>query len=427
MPTSPEEGWFLRDIIDTDRVLASPVSGTSPGTVVLRTNAITLLPGDLLLVRGATALEVKPEDRPACNGMSALARIRTGESKAPLIGEATRFESASPRRTPAISALARVTKQGDYAFEMLVGGDKASCKAQVLEPATLTVAVFTQMSRLTEFKKTARMLFEVKESTRLAAGQSARVATSTSGPPITTIAKVDWNYAKGDAALVFASASVTAEDRLDETTSWLQVTRAPANLNSHLSVASLSGGKPAVTQSIFDWDFGAAGGGRTTFYLNAMGTGENQKPLAFADPGIKILHFRRVAGRDPAENVSASSASSKSARQIDLFELRTKLPARELPPAEDSLPCPLFKSGSARIAGLPAIDIPTPVHARFNTRWENGSVSFQAVVFENIYHDNPVWALDPPAPRRNHYTERFFDVVIRNPASPSCAATGTRR
>ncbi len=441
--TSDNGGLFLRDVIDTDRLLVATIKTTTSGTTILKTKSVTLIAGDVLLVRAAVTLEVAREDRANCNGLTASAQLRIAEGSAPLSGQSVTFDALSVRKTATISGLVRVAVPGKYAFEMRVVGNRPSCTATILEPSTLTVTVFTPLTKLDGYKASARFLLVSPSAAvpDIAPGQpgsipAVRIPSAHSGPPIITLARLEWNHAQDDLVLIEASAQTTAEDRMAETTSWLQVTRAPTGLNSHLHAMSLTPGNGAVRQNVFDWAAAPPANGHTTFYLNIMGTGENAKPLAITAPKIAMLHFRRAArtltpgNPGPPEAVESinpgSTTTSKSARLTDLFALRALMQRGQTPPPEDSLPCALFKAGLLPVSGL-QVAIPTPVHHHFRTRWDDSRINFPVVIFENIYHQNPAWAFTPPADRTSHYTERFYEVTVINPESAACRYSAVRR
>ena len=431
-------GHFLREIADTDKVLSRNVTMGNTSVVVLRTRKVTVESGDLLLLRGAIAIETRRENSAACGGLVATPSLRVASDLAPLTGEPAKLDAPSVRGTMLISGLARVTTTGEATFEVAVSGNKPTCAATVLEPATMTVIVFSPVSRLAAWKASARFLDRVIESSQADNTAPTRISTSPSGPPIETLASLDWVHGDEDTALVTASASATAEDRLAETTSWMQISRAPTAISSHLNAVSLTAGLGAFTQNIFDWATTSGQSGTTTFYLIAMGTGENSKPISIAKPSIKIAHFRRayprlgaVAGDDTAtgSGTAGGTGTSKTGRAVELFETRARLPATDLPPPEDSLPCRLFRTGSAIVPGLPdGVALPTPAHHHFNTRWQGGKIQFPVVLYENIYHEAPVWVFtNPPAGRAANYTERFYEVSVANPASPNCTFAALRK
>ena len=444
--TSANGGLFLRDVIDTDRLLVTTIKTMTSGTTVLKTKSVTLNAGDVLLVRAAVTLEVAREDTANCAGLTASAQLRIAEGSAPLSGQSVTFDALSVRKTATISGLVRVAGPGKYAFEMQVVGNRPSCTATILEPSTLTVTAFTPLTKLDGYKASARFLLVSPRAAvpDIAPGQpgsipAVRIPSAPSGPPIITLARLEWNHAQDDLVLIEASAQTTAEDRMAETTSWLQVTRAPTGLNSHLHAMSLTPGNGAVRQIVFDWAAAPPANGHTTFYLNIMGTNENSKPLAITASKIAMLHFRRAARTltpgnpgppetpEAVESInSAATTTSKSARLTDLFALRALMQHGQTPPPEDFLMCALFKPGLLPVSGLP-VAIPTPVHHHFRTRWDDSRINFPVVIFENIYHQNPAWAFTPPADRISHYTERFYEVTVINPESAACRYSAVRR
>jgi len=130
-----------------------------------------------------------------------------------------------------------------------------------------------------------------------------------------------------------------------------------------------------------------------------------------------------------AENYATGNGASKIGRAVELFEVRARLPGTDLPPPEDNLRCRLFRAGSATVPGLPdGVALPTPVHHHFNTRWQDGRIQFAVVLYENIYHETPVWVFTkPPARRASNYTERFYEVSVANPASANCSFAARRK
>ena len=425
-------GHFLREIVDTDKVLSQNVTMGNTPVAVLRTGKVNLESGDLLMVRGGIAIETRRESSAACGGLVATPQLRTGSGLAPLAGEATRLDAPAIRGTMMMSSLARVATTGEVTFEVAISGNKPTCAATVLEPATMTVMIFSPISRLAAWKTTARFLDRVIDSNQGVNAATKRIATAPSGPPIETLASLDWVHGDEDTALVLASAATTAEDRLAETTSWIQISRAPTAISSHLNAVSLTAGQGAITQNIFDWATTVGQSGTTTFYLVAMGTGENSKPLSIAKPSIRIAHFRRAfprVGVMTTENSANGSGTSKAGRAVELFEVRARLPGTELPPPEDNLPCRLFRAGPATVPGLPdGVVLPTPAHHHFNTRWQDGKIQFPAVLYENIYHEAPVWVFTrPPDGRASNYAERFYEISVANPASANCSFTARRK
>jgi hypothetical protein len=157
-----------------------------------------------------------------------------------------------------------------------------------------------------------------------------------------------------------------------------------------------------------------------------MSTGENEKPLAVKNPTIVFLHFGSAVGDGTSLQV-ADSPEASGGRQVDLYAIRAKMAFGPSKPAEDSLPCRFFQIGAQKIPGAPGIDVPSPVHHKFKTRWVGANIVFPVVYYENIYHQAPVWTLSPPAGRENHYADRFYEVTVTNPASVSCSASAARR
>lgn len=424
-------GHFLRGIVDTDKVLTQDITMGPAAVSILKTGKARIQSGDLMLIRAGVALETARENRAVCSGLVASLQLRVDASLAPLGSESFKMDAPSRRRTLTISSLVRVTGDGEIPFEVVVTGDKPSCAATILEPATLTVIVFSEVSSLDQHKSAARFLERVIESDKPDNAAPVRITTSPSGPPIVTLASLDWQHGRLDTALVMASVETTAEDRLDETTSWLQLTRAPTAISSHLNTLSLTATQGTMQQGIFDWSTAPSQEGTTKFYLVTMGTGENSKPLSLAKPSIRLMHFR-PAWPDSAIPVALTSvtdnAAAKSGRALELFDLRARLPREDVPLAEDSLPCQLFKAGSVAIPGLPeGVKIPTPVHHHFRTRWQANRIQFPVVLYENIYHQAPVWAFTPPAGRSALYTERFYEVSVANPGSPNCSFAAQRK
>jgi hypothetical protein len=428
-------GWFLRDAADADRIVVQEFNPVPAGTAILKLPKKSYARGDFILLRGAIPLEVRSEERMACNGLSVIPQVRVEGFSKPLSGGKTTFDPPSARKTVSIQAMARIVDDGNHSFEFGISGDRGACKLKVLEPATFTILVFSELRLLANFSSVAQFLVDASGSSASDFSAPERVITSRSGPSIVTLARKDWRHNKGDFLLVDASVSLMAEDRFAETSGWVQLTRSPSGLNSHLQVNSQTAQEGLQLRNVNDWAFAPSGEGRTTFYLNIMSTGENEKPLAIKDPSIVFLHFGKIGGvsaggagltsTDKAEGLIP--ATGVTGRYVDLHALRAFMARPDIRPAEDALPCGFFKTGSTRIQGAPAVDIPTPLHHGFKTRWVGESIIFPIVIYENIYHKAPVWTLTPPAGRENHYADRFYEVTVTSPTSSSCKISAVRK
>lgn len=431
-------GWFLRDAADADRVVAKDFKAAATGVAVLKIPQKDFAQGDYLLVRGAVPLEVKPEERVVCSGLSAALQVRAEGVSKPLVGGKASFDQLSLHKTVTLQAMVRVVDASSLSLELAVIGDKPACNLKVLEPATFTVLIFSNMTRLADFSSSAKLLVDAFSSNAGDFAAPERVTTAKAGPSIVTIARKEWRHQKDDFLLVDASVTLSAEDRISETSGWLQLTRSPSGLNSHLQVNSQTAQDGPLLRNLQDWAYSPSGEGRTTFYLNIMSTGENEKPIGVKEPSIMFLHFGSVAAastqvaalmtqKKESAGAPASSGAAVAGREVDLHVLRSLMTQNAVRPAEDGLPCSLFKAGSTRIQGAPALDIPTPLHHRFKTRWVGDKIVFPMVIYENIYHQAPVWTLSPPAGREDVYADRFYEVTVINPALTTCKISAVRK
>lgn len=445
------QGRFLRQVSDSDRLLIENLNASGESTeqnqVVLSSRALTLGRGELLIVRHAVAVEIDTTTREACKGTvfsTGIQATQNGVAIGSLVaGSASNFGSNLIRITGAAATAIEVQDGGQYTIEVVASTNKSGCQLKILEPATLTVFVFSPFEYLELFAKSAKFLLGTDlgdESAVQSDGQPLRVNTVESGPPIRTLKRKDFNLGNGDAVVVVGSITASADDRVGETSAWLQVMRSPSGLSSNLNVATLPTDGSERTMSIIDWADANLGSGKVRFYLNFMGSGVNAKPVTIGSQKLALYHFgsmnKEASVSVPlAMTIPVASPEIPTGRWVDLFLIRSKMTStRAVPPPEDGLVCHLFNAG--RGAGTGAIQgiirngsfsIPTPIHHHFQTRWVGGSISFSLLVYENIYHQAPVWTLEPPKDRESHYTRRFYEVNVSNPGQVGCRAIAVKQ
>lgn len=445
-------GRFLRKVEDSDRLLVESLRGTASVTtaaeVILSSRVLTLGRGEFLIVRSALPVAIDDSTREACKGGTLSTAIQIAEAGVgkgkPVTGKAMGFGNKRVRLTAAGAFGLVVQDGGQYSFELTATGVKPGCQLNLLEPATLTVFIFSPLEYFKLFEKSAKFLVDVDlddgaVNTSGEDGQS-RINTMVSGPPVVTLRRKDIDLTTGDIVLVAGSVEVVAEDRIGETSAWMQVTRSPSGLNSHLNVQSLAIDGGPDTLEIFDWAPAAMGPGKMRFYLNLMGTSENSKPVEFSSPKVRLFQFGSIAPNGSLASLALDAPSDAPevpyGRWVDLLLIRSQMARGPVPPAEDSLECPLFNvsrgTGMTQISGLNgALKVPTPVHHSYRTRWvQGGAIVFSIVAYEDIYGGkmgDPVWTLQPPPGRESHYTKRFYEVTVSNPAQAACRANAARQ
>ena len=94
--------------------------------------------------------------------------------------------------------------------------------------------------------------------------------------------------------LVDVGVNLAAEDRVKPTRAFLQLSRAPDGLSSHLSKSVLKAPDRPRNLTITDMAIENDMSALTRFYLTGMGFQDDAKPVTVKEGQMNFMHFRRI-------------------------------------------------------------------------------------------------------------------------------------
>jgi hypothetical protein len=288
--------YFVSDLIDSDKLLASEVKASETPTLISASTADSKS-SDLTLIRSGFSWEAAVGKTAACDGVLVTWHLNVDGKK--LISEGPYALTASrPIGSASMQALSRggggaKTQNVTLTATLDTGGrsERTSCVLKVGEPSTLSVVLFRSTSELLSEIQNARHLFRLGG----VAAPAGRFASNSSGPPIETILQFSWDHIRSDVLMTDVAVTMGAEDRVNLTKAFLQLSRAPDSLSSHLGKITLKA--PDRPRSIHIFDLAAERNlnDQTRFYVTGMGFNNDSKPVILDAAQIFYLHFRRLS------------------------------------------------------------------------------------------------------------------------------------
>ena len=288
--------YFVHDMIDSDKLVAASVKTGGPIDVlnIARSDSKVV---DIALLRSGVSWEPAAGSASACEGVAVTWHLSSGDSK--ILSEGPYIISSSrPLASASMQVVAR--RQPERALDKFkltasldTGGrpERAGCVLKINEPSTLSVVLFRSTSDLLNNIQNARYLHRIGSVSAAA----ARFPSNASGPPIETLLQFNWDHLRSDSLLSDVLITLGAEDRVKATKAYIQLSRAPDSLSSHLGQAVLKGPDRPRTLTIFDMATEANLNSQTRFYLTGMGFNDDSKPVILDDAKIHFMHFRRLS------------------------------------------------------------------------------------------------------------------------------------
>ena len=292
------EQHFVSDLIDSDKILVPEIKPSEMATVVSASVADTK-PGDIALVRAGVSWEAVSGKATACEGVMVTWHLMAGDKKimseGPYLLSASRSLGSASLQYLQRNDEANQPQKFSLAATIDTGGraERGTCLVKVGEPSTLSVVLF---------RSTTYMLAEIQNAKYLhhfgtISSAASRFPSNASGPPIETLLQFNWDHFRSDSLLSDVSITLSAEDRVKPTKAYVQLSRAPDSLSSHLGKINLKSPDRPRSLTLLDLAAEKNLNDQTRFYLTAMGFNDDAKPLALEDAQILFLHFRRVSDR----------------------------------------------------------------------------------------------------------------------------------
>ncbi len=291
--------YFAADMLDTDKVKVTELKINSIADSIIEIDSKNIKSGDFLLVRSGTTWSIAEGKTSACEGASLawtlnLDQKELSQDGAHTVSQARAVGSSAMQtvyKIPAGANPARLT----LSAKLTVGtsADRNNCSLKITEPTTLSAVIFRPLNELPNEIQTARYLHEMG----VVASEAAKLPTHPSGPPIQTILSLNWEHLRGDALLTETLVHVAAEDRLQSSKIFLQLSRAPDGLSSHLANMMLIDPDKPRALSIFDLAIEGDLATQTRFYLTGMGYNNDSKNISINDAKILFMHFRRIGDK----------------------------------------------------------------------------------------------------------------------------------
>jgi len=288
--------YFATDALDSDKINVQDLTPASSGSSIISISAAGGKSSDLALMRAGVSWEIAPGKTNVCEGVSLTWQFLDGGKEVFTEGPYVLGATQSMGST-AMQFLHRELSDGQsrrlaVSAKIDTGGraDKASCVIKVTEPSTLSALIFRPVAQLQAEIQNARYLHDMGSAV-VAAG---RFATNASSPPIENIHQYNWDHLRSDVLLMDVGVNLAAEDRVKPTRAFMQLSRAPDGLSSHLSKSVLkSPDRPrnlTITDMAIENDMSAL----TRFYLTGMGFQDDAKPVTVKEGQMNFLHFRRI-------------------------------------------------------------------------------------------------------------------------------------
>ena len=424
------ESLFPADMLDSDKLLNRDVTISSSAVPLLKIEKQTSRSHDLVLLRAGVSWQIAEGKTNDCLGVGVTLQL-----------SADNIETTSDGpfymglgQTTGTSSMQFLKNIGDdpqpKEFSLSIKADKSSragatnCVFKILEPATISAIVFRPVSEFRAEMKTAMYL---QDSGVVTSGAATRFATSVSGPPIETILNFNWDHNKNDTLLTDVNVTLGAENRVQPTKVFVQLSRAPDGLSSHIATKTLQSPDHPRNLTLSDFAIEENASAQTKFYLTGMGFDNDAKPVAVNAAQIIYMHFRRVMETDAPQN-SSSLTQNLQGRRVDLYAVRASYMQTPMAPDLDKLPCGFFRQGPAfqipAVAGGPPLTLPGPVQNNFAGIWiDENNYTFRLSAYKRLYHDAGVldWSLTPPAALTTQYIPKLFNVTITNSTKAGCS------
>jgi hypothetical protein len=171
--------------------------------------------------------------------------------------------------------------------------ERNSCVLKISEPTTLSVMVFRPIIDLPAEIQNARYLHDLGVVT----AQPGKFSSNQSGPPIETLLTLNWDHIRSDALLTDTKVTLAAEDRIQKTKAYVQLSRAPDGLSSHIGKSVLLSPDRPRTLMITDMSLEQELTTKTRFYLTGMAFNNDAKNVLVNEAQIFFMHFRRIGDR----------------------------------------------------------------------------------------------------------------------------------
>ncbi|MEI6834393.1 MAG: hypothetical protein WCL28_10430 [bacterium] len=288
-----KNSYFVVDMVDSDKLLSSEIK---PGesTPILNIALSSVKPADQALIRAGLSWEPATGKASACEGVSITWHITAGGKK--ILSEGPYLVNSSRSMgSAALQVLSRRDEAGmaqSYALTATMeAAGRNDCVIKVTEPSTLSVMVFRSMSELLTDIQTARFLHRIGS----VAASNTRISSNASGPPIETLLQFNWDHMRSDSLMTDVLIGLGAEDRVKPSRSYLQLSRAPDSLSSHLGKVVLKSPDRLRCVTILDMATENNLNTQTRFYLTAMSFNDDSKPVIMNEAQIYFMHFRRVS------------------------------------------------------------------------------------------------------------------------------------
>lgn len=288
--------YFVSDLIDSDKLLSSEVKVSESPTLISASTADSK-PSDLVLIRSGFSWEAASGKSAACDGVLVTWHLNVDGKKVlsegPYALTTSRPLGSASMQTIHKGGGASKTQNVTLTATLDTSGrsERASCVLKVGEPSTLSIVLFRSTAELLSEIQNARHLFRLGG----VAAPAGRFASNSSGPPIETILQFSWDHIRSDVLMTDVAVTMGAEDRVNSTKAFLQLSRAPDSLSSHLGKITLKSPDRPRSLHIFDLAAEKNLNDQTRFYVTGMGFNNDSKPVILDGAQIFYLHFRRLS------------------------------------------------------------------------------------------------------------------------------------
>jgi hypothetical protein len=285
--------YYVTDTIDTDNILSPDIKvGENPS--VLKVALASSMKNDASLIRAGFSWEPASGKTAACDGVSVTWHLIADETK--IMSEGPYFVGQNQLMGSAVlQAIVRgqdADLQKGVSIGATINGEgRSDCVLKVTEPSTLSVIVFRPASELLTDIQGARYLHRMGS----VSAPIKRLATNSGGPPIETVLQFNWDHLRSDSLVTDIYLGAASEDRVKPSKLFVQLSRAPDSLSSHLGKVMLKSPDKNRTMTLFDLATENNLNTQTRFYLTAMGFNDDSKPINLNESQIHFLHFRRVS------------------------------------------------------------------------------------------------------------------------------------
>ena len=288
--------YFATDAMDSDKLNIQDLTPASSGSSIISISSTGGKASDLALMRAGVSWEIAPGKTNVCEGVSLTWQfLDSGKEvfkEGPYVVGANQSMGSTAMQFLHRDLIDGPSRQLSLSVKIDTGGrtDKASCVIKVTEPSTLSALIFRPVAQLQAEIQNARYLHDLGSAVIVA----GRFATNPSSPPIENIHQYNWDHLRSDVLLMDVGVNLAAEDRVKPTRAFLQLSRAPDGLSSHLSKSILkSPDRPrnlTITDMAIENDVSAL----TRFYLTGMGFQDDAKPVMVKEGQMNFMHFRRI-------------------------------------------------------------------------------------------------------------------------------------